>query len=384
MTTGTTRAPGLARRAWIDLPVLVSRWWFALGNGLTDGVHLLRWPRIAALAPVVALVIGLVLPSLHEAPAFTTSRIVMAVLIAVGVTSVQLGAWLWLGYAASFLARGDGGFRLKSALETWLGTPSALAMALFLVWLFAVGAGLAVLSVRIDLRRRGWDERFGLVTTRGLYLVAVAGVAFFLTKAMPILVRPLFVWRGQNPPATAVVPVQADWWIIVLVALVAGSIRLVVEARSIHEHVIGAVDELSRRLVPPGPTGFSRWPTGLRVAVTALGMTFLVAALIENVLHAAAVAVFFAAVLLLRKVIVEQGRLTTLGAVPVLFRFLIGVLASWVISRVALGFSTATTLGFTRFTSDSFVTALIAVCLSLAVFLVLMAPGPAADVEVAE
>ncbi len=375
MTTPTTASlRGVERTLWIDFPAVVSRAWFALGNGLTDGVHLLRWQGVGTWAPISALAVGLALPLLHDGPVFTASRISMVALIVIGVAGVQLGFWAWAGYAISHMVTRPDVNRFKDFFEAWLGTPGSTLVVLMLTWLFTVGTGMAILSVRMDLRRRGWDVRYGPSITGALYLVVVGGVVFFLTRATPVLVRPVFTWPGGTVPADAVVPVQSDWWILVLAALISGLLRLWLERRCIHERVIGAIGELALRLTRPKDNLLARWPVWARIAVPAAGLTFLVASLIENLIEGAAVLMFFGGVLTLRRAIVENGWLGSLGAVPILFRFLIGIVSTWAITRIALGFGIIRIGTLTRFNTDSFLIALVGVCLSLGVFIVLMAP----------
>jgi hypothetical protein len=85
---------------WMRVPAATRRVSRILPAILADGLYLSAWPRVAAIAPPLALLLGLLLGWLHFAPGetFTFSILVMALMLLVSNFSAALGAWLWLGY----------------------------------------------------------------------------------------------------------------------------------------------------------------------------------------------------------------------------------------------------------------------------------------------
>lgn len=361
----------LCRTWWVALPTAVGRRWRSLGDRLTDGIYLVHWPPVGALAPVAAAAVGLAVAALHDGPAITTSRVLMAAVVVVGAFGVGLGVWLTSGYAVGYYlwAEPVGGFSL-TLVERWLGRPGAFLYAVLLVWLLAVAVGMVTLAVRVDLRVRGWEDRLGLMPTR-LAVVVTAGIAtYFVTKAMPVLVRPIFVWRGRDPSAEAVVPVQTDWWIVVAAVLVATGLRLALERPS-STRVADAVVDVSERLRSSATTPGPAVAPALRVVAMASLLTFLLAPLLENLVQAAITLVAVLALLMARNALTRWGPIRSLVVVPLLVRYGIAVVASWFVTDFVLGLEARND----RFRTDSFVIALISVLASLAVFLVATAPN---------
>ena len=361
----------LVRTWWVALPAAVGRRWRSLGDRLTDGIYLVHWPPVGAVAPVAAAIVGLSVASLHDGPAITTSRLLMAAVVVVGAFGVGLGVWLTVGYAVGYYlwAEPVGGFSLTAA-ERWLGRPGAFLYAVLLVWLLAVAVGMVTLAVRVDLRARGWEDRLGSMATRSAVVVTTGIATYFVTKAMPVLVRPVFVWRGRDPTAEAVVPIQDDWWIVVVAALAATAARLALE-RPTSERVIDAVVDVSDQLRSGASAAGSVLTPGLRLAAMAALLTFLLAPLLENLVQAAITLVAVMALLVARGALARSGPIRSLVVVPLLVRYGIAVVASWFVTDFVLGLEARND----RFRTDSFVIALISVLASLAVFLVATAPN---------
>lgn len=360
----------LARLLWVVTPAAIGRRWRSLGDRLTDGIYLVQWRAAGAAAPAAAVLVGLLAANLHEGPTITTSRVIMAAVAVVGAFGVGLGVWLTCGYAIGYYlwAEQVGGFRL-SVLERWFGGPGAFAYAVLLVWLLAAAIGMVTLAVRVDLRARGWEERLGSSATRAVVVVTAAVAAYFVTKAMPVLVRPIFVWRGRDPTADAVVPIQSDWWIIVLAVAVAVAVRLVVE-RAAGARVVDAVVEVSDRLRAGAarPSWFAT--PGFRLVAMALLITFLLAPLLENLVQAAITLAAVAVLLLARNAVANLGPVRALVVVPLFVRYGIAIAASWFVTSFVLGLEARND----RLRTDSFLIGLIAVVASLALFLLATAP----------
>ncbi|MCA2938187.1 MAG: hypothetical protein IM319_03090 [Microcystis sp. M113S1] len=81
---------------WRDLPVAASRVSGFLSVILADGIYLTHWSKVAAYAPVVSLVLGLLIGWFHFAPGqtFTFSIGVMALLMTISSAIADLVGWV--------------------------------------------------------------------------------------------------------------------------------------------------------------------------------------------------------------------------------------------------------------------------------------------------
>jgi hypothetical protein len=360
---------------WIRLPSIVARRSHSLADRLTDGIYLVGWPVIGALAPLVAGLAGLIAPTIHG-PAITSSRLAMAMVAVAGTFGAGLGAWVTAGYVIGYYLWAEPVTNFNPTfVERWLGAPGSFLQAVLLVWLLAATGAIIALGVRLDLRARGWERRLGPPVTAIAYLATVGAVTYFITKAMPILVRPVFVWNGDQPRAEAVVPIQTDWWVVVVSAMAAAVLRLWLERLAPTEPVARAVREVSGALGASQGAGSPRVRAGLALAGSALVVTFLLAPLFENVAQAAIVFMVVMAMLAGRAVLARLPQVRSMAAVPLVVRYGAAIIASWFATDFVLGFQASND----RFRTDSFVIALSAVIASLAIFMVATAPVAPVD-----
>jgi hypothetical protein len=357
------------------LPAAVSRVAPSLGNALTDGIHLVRWPPVAAAAPPVAGAVGAILAGLHTAPSFTASVLLVGLLVGIGLTSVQLGAWAWLGYTLVEVA--TNGQRLPTfsarGTEAWLRLQGATVAHAVLLGTVLVGVPMVVLATRLEIRSLGWLRRAGPAGEAAAALVA-AGVSLYLwNQATVLLVRPVFTLQGTQPTVAAVAPVQVQWPLVVGAGLVVVGLRLYTERRALGPRVEAAVAAASARLV--AAAGAWRPPGVVSAALLAAAATLLLTSVVSGLLEAALTFVALFGLALLRDRIRAAGWLRALGAVPTMLRLALALGACVAITRLALGTIARRSGGWT---SDSFFVPWLAVLASAAVVVVLTAPTRAA------
>src|SRR5207245_2013617 len=113
-------------------------------------------------------------------------------------------------------------------------------------------------------------------------------------QAMIVLVRPVFTWASYgSPPAEAITHVQHQWPVLVLTAAAAAVLRVVLESRppaGAEVDLLRAEQAAKRR--PDGLIG--ALPPSARVALGALGTTFILAGLYDSWLDALLVLVITA------------------------------------------------------------------------------------------
>lgn len=137
-------------------------------------------------------------------------------LLVIAVHSVLLGAFTWVGFVlGDLLVSDDSGFRSMSLVERWLGTPLAPIEHWLLVAVLVVLIPLSVLAFRIEIRRMGWHTAVGDTGERVVNVAFATLFTWVWVTALPVLVRPIFTLRGDDPAPEAVAPAQQFWWVLV-------------------------------------------------------------------------------------------------------------------------------------------------------------------------
>lgn len=145
----------------------VSRVAPSIARALTDGQHLVRWPRLAAISPPVALAVGATVESVQRSEVFTGASWVVAVLLAIGVSSVQLGWWALLGYVAADLASGRDIASFITALNGHRWVPDSLESPLSAGIEYGLLATALIGLPAMVAGARLWLLRSGLASAAG-------------------------------------------------------------------------------------------------------------------------------------------------------------------------------------------------------------------------
>lgn len=254
--TAPAAAPGdgLLRLWYVRLPRAVESVAPRVAGALADGAWTAIWPRLAAFAPLVGVALGLAMGLLHP---FLPSRIegyprawsellpFMMLVIAAGLVSGTVGVAILAGYVAGDLAR----FLLWLVTEfenlIYFGSllpfiAGYLGSALISYLLLAIPA-FTLPQVARDFAERAPVRRIASAGTRkiaraAVYVLAAGALTFFWTRAVVVLLRPVFTWRQNNPNVEAIYPVQFQWeWLVgtaVIAAIVGIVLRQLVMRRS--------------------------------------------------------------------------------------------------------------------------------------------------------
>jgi hypothetical protein len=269
----------LVRLWWNRLPLAVSRLSRTLSLMLSEGLYLVVFPSVAAFAPVVALLIGLLAgwQRFGAEVVFTQSAFILLLAVVIGFISGQLGLMFVLGYALADFALYenpvspyylDEQFRYRLALLITYVALAVLASSLPLV--------VRILRAQIPpLERIPADILVVVdVTLSGI----LSGILVFVyLQALAVIIRPLFVWQGQSSTVDAIILIQNGGWVFALIALIITVLRVLVEygVAAIDPQTIeefAATQEQSER-----PSFGERLPKGVRVVAQAAFVTlFLV------------------------------------------------------------------------------------------------------------
>jgi hypothetical protein len=210
------------RLFWHRAPRAVGAVSPALGWLLVSDRWLLAWRWLAALAPTVAFALG-VLTGLGQAGAvYTSSLLVLFLLVAVGAAGPTSGLWFLAGFLPMNLLVRPG---------SWSPQISHLGLVvadLVLVLLLVV---IAASAVRLGRQLTLWwsaGQAQGSRSPRAGGSAAVEilgnGVAYAMLtwawlKSVPAFIRPVYTWVGSPPDTLVVAPVQEN---VLLLTLGAG------------------------------------------------------------------------------------------------------------------------------------------------------------------
>lgn len=321
----------LDRFWWTAAPDATARVSRAAAAVLRDGRYLLAVPAVAAVAPLAALLGGLLIGWRHPliTDVLSTSVLFMALALVISGLSVGLGAWLMLGYALGdlLLAARSAPFTgsLPETGKTWAALLLTDAVLVVLVILLPLTA--RVLAAEMD--ERLWQGRRGIRPV-ALGAVTVAVLVYSWTQAALLLTRPYFTWHGQQPPRAEVDALHLAAWVLPLVAAATLVGRAQLEARL-------------RPVPPPSSHGATtarrELPLPIGVALRVGLSVFLLAGLMDSWVDAVIVAVLMALLIVVREPALRRigWRVGELERVPVMLRLLCGALLSAVLSVVIVG-----------------------------------------------
>jgi hypothetical protein len=244
----------VSRWWWEVVPRAAGRlaWW--LGAALRDGRYVTAVPPLGALAPLAALVAGLVLGAGHygQHEIYTTSLTVLIAFVCVAAAGAAFGFWLWLGYVLGDLLiyEPSPSDYLRQSDGTWI---SYVLLAFLLV---------VVPLVAARLRRELWPLTGRLGRWRFLAEApAVAASSGFLVyvwgHATSYLIRAVYPDNGLQPVAPFV-QLQLHTHRLAWIAALAAAARVLVEA---------GFEELRLRR-PPTPQPVPAWLASAGAAVS--------------------------------------------------------------------------------------------------------------------
>ena len=315
---------------WGRVPLRMARVSGGLGVVFGDGGYLAAMPRVAALAPLLALFFGFIIGWRHPLATdlFASSVAFMALALLVGTLSAAVGAWLVIGYAVGDITIGvrDPAFlgTFTNAGKTW----AALILCAFVLAMLVVLIPLTARALANEVAAR-WLAGRGFAAEAGVAIAAEVLLVFAWTQAALVLTRPYFTWHGLAPSTSTVEGLHTAAWALPLVAIGAAGLRAWLDVRY-------AAATPPRVTLPARPR--RRTPKPVAIAVRVLIAVFLLAGLMDSWVDPIIVGVVMVAFLALREPLLRRigPRTAVVMRVPILPRLIVGSVISAIIAIIVV------------------------------------------------
>ncbi len=341
-------AGNLANLWWIQLPHLVRRVAARPLQIMVDGLYLTVWPAIAAILPPLALLVGFALGGWHLGfqEVFSESWIVLSLAVVLGVLSGHLGVMFLVGYALGdfFLFHSEWTFR-NSFISHLIRVRIPLLIEYGLLAFMTTGIALATKGLLAQLRPpRSVPRQVRAALAIAGHLLLTVLFVYLWMQVVPILIRPVFTWRGGTPSVAAMVILQRQGTPLLIIAGAASLARMVMQqqiaARSEWRARLDASEAALNEVEPVTPLSAAIPAVG-RVALTSLWATLMLAGMVEAwwdgliLLAVITVLQLARARLLKADVILPWARLVR--RIPLPLRLAAGVIVTSVVARAVLG-----------------------------------------------
>ncbi len=361
-------------KLWVVFPLRMRVLSEAVAAILVDGIYLAAFPVVATLTTPLALVGGFLVGWLHPgfATVFSESMLIMIIIGVLGVLSARLGLLFTFGFALGdfFLASHKAFYSSHGLWRNLLEARAPLLIEYALLAFLAVGIAMFTKATLSSLKLPQNLTKNQVLALAFVSHAAVTAVfVYFWTQAVPLLMRPVFVWPGLYLPISMAQPLQERWLILVVVLMGASLLRVFLQG------VLAARPERSRRIdelvakIAKEPMESvpltARLPKIVTVGFLAGWTVFILSGMISSFKEAGILFAIFAIFVAFRQKLIplplgDYPRL--LAKVPAVGRFLAGVVLVWFITGRILA------------TGGSFQTMLVTIVISLAIFLVLHPP----------
>lgn len=263
--------------ASVGLPERLARAFPVSAAALRDGAWLSRLPLAGRHHHLAGLAAGIAAGLIdREGLPYVSNLWVLAGLMVLAILSGRAGLWAFAGFVVADALAWTGSAAIKPGL--------AGAIAVSWLLLFQLLAGLPLAARLLAPFRGRLDGLNGLVSA-----LFIGGFAELWTRISMVALRPLYTWRGEDPPLELVIFIEPEneW---ALGALVLHKLAWVALAA-------GLVRWGASLAIPPTPVvagGAGRRSFGLSILGRAAGFTALMAGLFSSIVGGAA---FFAAIL---------------------------------------------------------------------------------------
>jgi hypothetical protein len=341
----------LERFWWGRTPRALSRISPVVAAAAFDGAYLVGWRLVGAIAPLVALGLGLALGAVHPPDGgytFTSSLLLTAVLLGVGGFGSGIGLWLVVGFAVGdfalfpHLANETIGLRCAVIDCTIVDEILKVRAPLLISYVLLAEGTVLVPFVATAVRAAGLRlaARFvtpGLPLGVGLQAVAQGALSFLWASSLAFALRPLWSFFGDQPPVGEVQPVQDAVVVLGLVGATVGGLRVALEYAAIRRaEGVRRFQELAAIAIA-GAKG-ARLPFPIGVVLVAVLTSAVAAGLVESWLGAA---VMLAALIGIGLIRARLTRVVPLAGavvrrVPLIVRLLFGAAIAFLASRAIL------------------------------------------------
>jgi hypothetical protein len=220
----------------VILPHWLDPWAPRFADAFADGTWTASWRWMSAIAPLMALVIGFLIPQVWPGmrTVYTESPLFLGLIIAGAIFSGPVGVMMLLGNVIAMLLWGSTGVPLRARHQIWLDYFVRRWGGVVISYLL-----LAIAAIMVPQQARWMAEEMPLpskitaatrVAIQAVLFALSCGVLIYLwCQAMPVLIRPVFTWFGMAPRPEAIVPLQQGWRWLAGAAAAAALVRLLAE-----------------------------------------------------------------------------------------------------------------------------------------------------------
>lgn len=323
---------------WLDVPVWLERR-SVVGSAfaIREGAYLTTIPALATVLPPGSLLLG-VLAALSRAggrtDVFTESLFIVVLGLALGLCATLLGLLFTTAFSIVDFLLMDHSLLASSSFGGILAGRAGLLLSYVGLLLICTGVPLLVAIFRTAV-----GSTASLAGTRGIATM-IAMVALFggastllVVNAVPVLVRPYYVWQGSSPSVQAIVSVQGRSWLVALFAALIVGLRTLVEIRALDRRggaVLSDAILLQSRMSSLGENRAKGTHTTTNVMVgRALLSGLVVSGLVGSLVAFIVFCLVFLAIDLVRlRVLPRLSPFTAIQRIPALLRLALALLLS--------------------------------------------------------
>lgn len=274
----------------VGLPGWLDDWFPPVAHAMSDGAWTAAWRGVAALAPVVAFVLGLLSRLIFRDlnVVYTESLFFMLLLVAGATLSGTVGVGLLAGYIVQDLLLTSIVGPAVATANPIVGAAGLFTGKVVSYLLLAIPAVVLPMLARqltgaVSLRSLT-EPRVRIAGAAALEAVVCGLLVLLWSQSMLVLIRPLFSLVGAELPSAVVRPVQQQWIWLVLAAMLAAVARVLLVhmlvPRSPRAPVVAGLQR--RRLTGEKSGAIRRIPERVRVAVATFVLTLVLAGTYEG------------------------------------------------------------------------------------------------------
>ena len=353
----SNQPPGMNKlddHVWVRIPLFfykkISK---SLGLKLTDGNYLTGISPAFSFFPILLFLAGLKTGALHWGfesdnsgieQLFTASLPFMILIVISSFLSASFGFWLWLGYALGDLFYFTLFAHIKGTFLPelgWLGFIKKVMVAHLIpaILFFFLAVNLRFVGKKLALKvfSAVKDQNTNRAILMPLLIGLWCGIIMYgWTSSAPILMLPVYTWRiGADPVSAGLIPPIESKWVIIIIAV------LMAMLRQFFDEALSNAQKKGIALFAggSGQPAISQAATGIMGSIASVLLitvttVFLFSGLYQNWWDALYTGIFILCSTILVKYVIpgQTGLINLAGKVPLLFRFFVAALISWLIT----------------------------------------------------
>lgn len=239
----------ISRLWWVSLPLSSRRLSMKIPHILLDGFYLNIWPIISAFGPIIVMLLGFITGWLHPdfKDVFSESIPLLMLITILGTLSANFGFSFLIGFVVGDIFLGQTYQKLLLS-PVRFGLPLLIEYAVMVMLIIKLPITIKMLVAELKIPGIGLKARF--IISALLHVLLTGLLVYFWTQAVPVLIRPMFTWRGSIPSIQAMAPLQQNGMIIVMTAMTTSAFRMVFQGMVAFKVNLGSkLDSMQDELV---------------------------------------------------------------------------------------------------------------------------------------